>query len=54
MNLNKLYLTNNNCYKVNKTISIKGMMVHVPCVVTTTDNFLDTKDSSIDTLTIIH
>ena len=28
MNLNKLFLTNNNCYKAGKTIKVKGIMVH--------------------------
>jgi len=28
MNLHKLYLTNNNCYKSGKTITPKGIMVH--------------------------
>ena len=28
MNLNKLFLTKNNCYKVGETITVKGIMVH--------------------------
>ena len=28
MNLNKLFLTNNDCYKAGKKISVKGIMVH--------------------------
>lgn len=28
MNLNKLYLTNNACYKAQKTIKVKGIMLH--------------------------
>ena len=28
MNLNKLYLTKNNCYKAGKKIKVKGIMVH--------------------------
>ena len=28
MNLNKLFLTKNDCYKAGKKITVKGIMVH--------------------------